>query len=248
MEEKVQPQVGVSRLKQSLWLVGLVVAFFAVQLLGELIAGRLKLGVLASASVTQAGIMLVAILWALIDGGGFKSLGVFARWKSYDAAVVAAVLFLHIAGSLFTMIILLLAGLYDPESSKGAIDTFSGFGNLETGPLTATALLLALQAGIGEEILFRGYIITRLERLGFKAWACILLSAVIFGLVHVPGYGWAASLPKALWLGIPTAIYFWYRRNLGPLMVAHSVLDFAMFMLLGLLVRMTGGHLPTTWP
>lgn len=245
MEEKVQPEMGKSRVRQSLWLVGLVVAFFAAQVAGSALAHYLRLGALASASVTQAGIMLVALLFALTDGGGFKSLGVFTRWKAFDVAVIPGVLLLHIVGSIATMLLLLLVGWYDPASSQDAMTTFANFGKLEPGSLALTALGLSLQAGIGEELLFRGYVITRLERLGLKWWACILLSALIFGLVHVPGYGWAASLPKAIWLGIPTGAYFWFRRNLGPLMLAHTVLDFSMFMLLGLVVQLTGGQLPT---
>lgn len=248
MEENFGPETGRSRLKQGLWLVGLVVAFFGVSIAGELLARELKLGLLGAASVTQAGIMIMAILFALLDGGGFKSLGVFTRWKALDAAVIPGVLVLHVVGSLVTMLILLAAGLYDPQTSQGAMTTFASFGNLDAGTLALTALGLSLQAGIGEELLFRGYVITRLERMGLNAWVCILLSALIFGLVHVPGYGWAASLPKAIWLGIPSAAYFWYRRNLAPLMVAHTILDFTMFMLLGLVMRLTGGQMPTMAP
>ncbi|HWI63591.1 MAG TPA: type II CAAX endopeptidase family protein [Symbiobacteriaceae bacterium] len=233
-----------SRLAPALWLVGLVVAFFAAQFAASALAHWLKLGALASASMTQAGLMLVAVVFPLIDGGGFRSLGVFTAWKGFDVAVIPGVLILHIVGSLMTMVVLMVAGLYDPQTSQGAMDTFSNFGQLETGSLALTALGLSLQAGIGEELLFRGYVVTRLERLGLKPWVCILLSALIFGLVHVPGYGWAASLPKAIWLGIPTAAYFWYRRNLGPLIVAHAFLDFSLFMLLGLILKLTGGQLP----
>jgi membrane protease YdiL (CAAX protease family) len=245
LEDNVQQKATGPRLKPILWLVGLVVAFFAIQFLASWIAFTMKLSPLASASVTQAGIMLVAFAFAVADGGGVRSLGLIAPWKGYDAAVIPGVLLLHIVGSIFTVVILIAAGLYNPEAGQGAVNTFSTFGDLDMGSMTLSALGLSLQAGIGEEVLFRGYLITRLERAGLKWWACILLSALVFGLVHVPGYGWAASLPKAIWLGIPTAAYFWFRRNLGPLMVAHTVLDFSLFMLLGLILRLTGGQIPT---
>ena len=245
MEDNVQQKTTGPGLMPIMWLVGLVVAFFAVQFVAAFVAQSMQLSPLGSASVTQAGIMLVAFGFALADGGGLRSLGLIAPWKGYDAAVVPGVLVLHIVGSIFTMVILMAAGLYNAEAGQGAMNTFSTFGNLDVSSMTLTALGLSLQAGIGEEMLFRGYLITRLERAGLKWWACILLSALIFGLVHVPGYGWAASLPKAIWLGIPTATYFWFRRNLGPLMVAHTVLDFSMFMLLGLILRLTGGQIPT---
>lgn len=245
MGDNVQQKTTGPRIKPILWLVGLVVAFFAVQFVASFVSFGLKLSPLASASVTQAGIMLVAFGFALADGGGLRSLGLIAPWKGYDVAVIPGVLLLHIVGSLLTMAILVAVGLYNPAAGQGALNTFSNFGNLDMGSMTLTALGLSLQAGIGEEMLFRGYLITRLERAGLKWWACILLSALIFGLVHVPGYGWAASLPKAIWLGIPTATYFWFRRNLGPLMVAHTVLDFSMFMLLGLILQLTGGQMPT---
>lgn len=245
MEDNVQQKATSPRLKPILWLVGLVAAFFVVQFMASVVADTLKLNPLAATSVTQVGIMLVAFGFALADGGGLRSLGLIAPWKGYDAAVIPGVLMIHIVGSLLTVTVLAAAGLYNPEAGQGAINTFSNFGKLDMSSMTLTALVLSLQAGIGEEMLFRGYLITRLERAGLKWWACILLSALIFGLVHVPGYGWAASLPKAIWLGIPTGAYFWFRRNLGPLMVAHSVLDFSMFMLVGLILRLTGGQIPT---
>lgn len=245
LADNVQQKATGPRLKPLLWLVGLVVAFFVVQFVASFVSVALKLNPLAAASATQAGIMLVAFGFALADGGGLRSLGLITPWKGYDAAVIPGVLLFHIVGSIFTVVVLMAAGLYHPEAGQGAINTFSNFGRLDMGSMTLAALGLSLQAGIGEEMLFRGYLITRLERAGLKWWACILLSALIFGLVHVPGYGWAASLPKAIWLGIPTAAYFWFRRNLGPLMVAHTVLDFSLFMLLGLILRVTGGQIPT---
>jgi membrane protease YdiL (CAAX protease family) len=57
-------------------------------------------------------------------------------------------------------------------------------------PLHATALGLAasVAAAVGEEIVFRRGLYGALERWG--PFVAVVVSALVFGLVHVPMYGW----------------------------------------------------------
>ena len=83
-------------------------------------------------------------------------------------------------------------------------------------------VVVGLTAGIVEEIFYRGYAIERLATFTGRAWLGGLISAVIFGLSHIPewglGFALAADLPFGL---LMTAFYLW-RRDLLANILAHS--------------------------
>jgi membrane protease YdiL (CAAX protease family) len=96
-------------------------------------------------------------------------------------------------------------------------------------------LLAGVAAGFGEEIVFRGFVISALAWGGLESAVQIVGSAVLFGLAHV---GWGAlgrrvSLRAALAAALPTAIvgalyaalYVWGGRSLAPLIVSHALTD-----------------------
>ena len=91
-------------------------------------------------------------------------------------------------------------------------------------------VVVGLTAGMIEEIFYRGYAIERLATITGRAWLGGLISAVIFGLAHVPtwglGFALAADMPFGL---LATAFYLW-RRDLLANILAHSTgLVVAMF-------------------
>lgn len=222
--------------KRVLWLLGLVVAFFLGALGAELLGRQLNWPALAAIGLVQVSILTVGLLFAWADGAGVRSLGLIQAWKGIDPALIAGIIGLHWTGSIITGIFLQSAGQMDLEG-KAVTSLFRTFTEYDPASFFLIALGLALVTGLAEEVLFRGYLITRLERLGLGAWSCILLSALIFGLIHWPGYGLWPSLSKALWFGVPTGAYFWYRRNLGPLVVAHALVDFFGFSLAYLIFK-----------
>jgi membrane protease YdiL (CAAX protease family) len=249
LHEKIEPAMELApirhqRWKQVLWLVGMCAAFLGASYGAGLLARQLRLDILPSVSVGQLAIMLVPLVFAWADGGGFRNLGLIARWQAVDFGAMVGILAVHLIGSGITAVVLQAAGLLDTENME-AMTVFAEFGKMPAGSFLGMAFLLALQAGLGEELLFRGYLVTRLERLGLGAWPCIILSGLIFGLIHVPsGYGFLPSLSKAIWFGIPTGAYFWYRRNLGPLVLVHFFVDFVSFMTLYMAMKLNGGVIP----
>ncbi|HYG57372.1 MAG TPA: CPBP family intramembrane glutamic endopeptidase [Symbiobacteriaceae bacterium] len=254
MYGKIEPEGNPNRFKGYLLLgvkvtafvVGLGILFLLWTGFFQWVNQRwLHLPVLASLSLGQASILALALLLPAIDRGGFRNLGVLGTWKGYDAGVIIGIIGLHVVGSMVSVGLMMGTGTMPQEDSMKAIGVFSQFGALNAGSFLLTGFGLALQAGVGEELLFRGYVMTRLERLGLGAWPTIIISALLFGLVHMDGYGLLSSLSKAIWFGIPTGAYFWYRRNLGPLMAAHTLMDFMAFLLLFVMMKLTGGQIPT---
>lgn len=225
--EASQPQQD-HRWRRLLWLGGMVLAFLIVFAGLQSAARLLRLPPLGAAALGQAGILAVALAFARLDGDGFRNLGIFGQWKSYDAGAIAGIIGTHFMGSVISGVLLMQSGQVDlGNRSVGLL--LKTFGDYETGTFLLIALGLALQSGVAEELLFRGYVITRLEKVGLPAWPAILLSALVFGLVHWPGYGFLPSMSKAVWFGIPTGAFFWYRRSLGPLITAHALMNFFGF-------------------
>ncbi len=93
-----------------------------------------------------------------------------------------------------------------------------------TNPLTIGIALLALPiaAGLVEELVWRGYGITRLMTLTGSGWVSIVVASIGFGIWHIDLYGFGYAFLDGILLGY---VYTRYRRML-PLVVGHWVLDF----------------------
>jgi hypothetical protein len=90
--------------------------------------------------------------------------------------------------------------------------------------------LKPITAGFCEELIWRGYIITRLEARGRSRRLAVLLSAVSFALIH--GLFFPVKLLVTFLIGIVTGLYYTRERNLVPLMVTHLIADVWSFGLL----------------
>ena len=94
-------------------------------------------------------------------------------------------------------------------------------GNNQLGDLLLNIIFIALFAGVGEELFFRGV----LQRLFIKAtkspWAGILITAVVFSAFHFQFFGF---IPRFL-LGAVLGAIYWYSGSLWPAMAAHFLYD-----------------------
>jgi membrane protease YdiL (CAAX protease family) len=85
------------------------------------------------------------------------------------------------------------------------------------------AVLIAVTAGITEEIVVRGYAQTRLEQLRAPTAVILLLPTALWGVLHVyQGLGAALTI---FGLGLMYAWYFQRTRRLWPLILAHILFD-----------------------
>jgi membrane protease YdiL (CAAX protease family) len=91
-------------------------------------------------------------------------------------------------------------------------------------------VLMAFRAGVVEEILFRGYAITRLEVLTGRTWVAATASVVVFVALHAGSWSASHLLFVSLAGGALTGLYLWH-RNLTANIIAHTIFDVAGLLL-----------------
>jgi membrane protease YdiL (CAAX protease family) len=91
-------------------------------------------------------------------------------------------------------------------------------------------VLIAVTAGVTEEIVVRGYAQTRLEQLRAPVAVILLLPTALWGVLHVyQGVGAALTI---FGLGLMYAWYFHRTRRLWPLILAHILFDMTQLVLI----------------
>jgi len=88
-------------------------------------------------------------------------------------------------------------------------------------------------AAFGEEMFFRGYLITRLkvifEPARFGSFIAVALSALVFGYGHFYYQGWRGAVVTG-GIGLAFgAMFLVFKRNLWPLILLHGVIDTLTF-------------------
>lgn len=90
-----------------------------------------------------------------------------------------------------------------------------------TGALAATAVLVTVFAPIAEELLFRAYIFPALRN--WKGtWPAVVMTGLLFGLLHVLSSPAYAIVPLALFGGLLCLLYL-RTRSLYPCIALHSL-------------------------
>jgi membrane protease YdiL (CAAX protease family) len=88
-------------------------------------------------------------------------------------------------------------------------------------------ILSAAQNALLEEVVVIGYLFTRLSQLGWNAVAIVALSAIIRGSYHL--YQGIGGFVGNLIMGVIFGLIYLRWKRVGPLVVAHTVLDIAAF-------------------
>jgi uncharacterized protein len=83
-----------------------------------------------------------------------------------------------------------------------------------------------ITAGVTEELLFRGYLLPRLELLIRNRQAAIFLSSLLFGLGHW-GFGTFINIAGAMVIGWILALYYDRWRNIKVMILFHILWDTA---------------------
>ncbi len=118
-------------------------------------------------------------------------------------------------------------GLYAAAKALG-VNTQVSPANLSAAWWTVPVLVLAaVQAGLLEEVVVVGYLMTRLEQAGWRVPLAVGASAVVRGSYHLyQGFG---GFVGNVAMGIVFALVWRRTRRVGPLVVAHTVIDIVAF-------------------
>lgn len=157
--------------------------------------------------LTAATFLSIYLFWIVIDKGSWKEIGLI------DPKSIPNFLYgtgLGVGMVTLGYILMMILGLATFELGQFAIGSFMAW------------LLFFLVQPFFEELLFRGYILRLIERY-FSTWTAIILSSILFGLIHAPNenfsyiglisiglsgllMGWLFVRTGTLWA--PTGLHF----------------------------------------
>ena len=85
-------------------------------------------------------------------------------------------------------------------------------------------VLIALTAGVSEEIIFRGIVLNYVTAASGRMWVGAAVSLAVFAVMHASGWGWGHVISTLAPGGVLTLFYLW-KRDLGLNIIAHSMVD-----------------------
>lgn len=150
-----------------------------------------------------------------MDGGDWA--GRFGlRWQARRIPLQA------VGTALLLLMVSVLTNLISQMAGVGGEPPFK-FNSPGTLAYILSAFSL-LSVGYMEELFFRSYAISRLERLGLSSGLAILVSAVLFALGHV--YQGVRGVLFALLAGLLLGYLFGRIRRIHPLALGHGVYNY----------------------
>lgn len=182
-------------------------------------------------AIWLAYIVMLSTLYASLrlQGTNWSHLGVsfkFAGWRSVAVTVRRALIIFVLAGLAFGLGAIVIANIVGvPEPAN-----FQSYDYLKGNPgmLLMALVGVYIVSSFGEEVLFRGYLMTRCaemfgsNKLGWRV--AIAVSTVVFALIH---YDWGISgVVQTGCMGFVLA-YAYVRLNqrLWANIIAHGILD-----------------------
>ncbi|WP_294287309.1 type II CAAX endopeptidase family protein [uncultured Chryseobacterium sp.] len=95
----------------------------------------------------------------------------------------------------------------------------------------ALIIFTCLTAGVVEEFLMRGYMQPRIEKIYHNRYAGIIVSAVLFGILH-SSYGTVGQVLVPCFIGIVFAVFYKIYSNIKILIICHFLYDFVSLMIM----------------
>lgn len=114
---------------------------------------------------------------------------------------------------------LVLAGVDMPEVARERVEFF----DMVPETSVMSLLLLAVFTGIHEELLFRGFVLTRLNALFHSRVAAVAASSILFGLLHA--YQGPIGVIQTTAVGLVLGTVVTLTRSIWPAMIAHGLFN-----------------------
>lgn len=219
---------NVNRTANAVQILLVFLVAFSIVVAGWRLVGADPFARQAVVWVANVGMLVTLWLGLRVRGQGWEHLGLafrvgrpraLARAVLQSIAVLVAALVAFVAGSMLPV----------SAAVPGQAD-MSGYeylhGNL---PMLLVALAAVyVVSSFGEEVVYRGFLMTRLAEMGKEtrlAWsAAAVTSAIVFGLAH---FDWGVvGMVQTAFMGLALAVsYLVVRRNLWVLVLAHAYID-----------------------
>ncbi len=103
--------------------------------------------------------------------------------------------------------------------------------------------LIGVFTGFHEELLFRGFLLSRFTAIAKNRWVAMLICAAIFGLLHYFGQGWLGVFQTAgigAVLGAVTIV----SRSLWPAVIAHAAFNSIQLAMFPFLEKLMEQYMP----
>ena len=178
--------------------------------------------------------LLTCVLLLRLAGHDGQSIGWTAERLPGNLGIGLAALLLADVGLLAAGLVAIMLNpdlMTHPPTAQQAIE--QTLPRTSFGPL----LLMMLLVVLWEEVVFRGFVLTRLQAMLKRWWLTVPASAIAFGLIHLYQGPLAVAIIASLALVMGTL--FAWRRSLVPSMVFH--------LLNNLLVVLLLQHVSSTW-
>ena len=104
-------------------------------------------------------------------------------------------------------------------------------------------LLIGAFTGFHEELLFRGFLLTRFTAIVRYPWLAMVICAAVFGLLHYPGQGWMGVFQTA-GIGFVLGSVTLLARSLWPAIIAHAAFNSIQLAIFPLLERFLQENMP----
>lgn len=95
-------------------------------------------------------------------------------------------------------------------------------------------IFTCLTAGVVEELLMRGYMQSRIEKIYHNQYIGIIISALLFGILHSP-YGTINQILGTFFIGVVFAMFYKIYSNIKILIICHFIYDFISLMIMNLI-------------
>jgi len=214
-----------SKLFQLIELVMVFLPAVIIVLIGQAIAGENP--IIFQTFVWIANLVMLGIVWVglRLRGEKLSHLGLNKKFISFRSFFISFLVFIGgLAGFMLGSVIMAnITGI--PEGAD-----MSGYNYLEGNlPMLIAALLAVfIASSFGEEVIYRGFLITRISEMGgnTKTWLrlAVLISSIVFGLIH---FKWGPmGMVQTGFMGLALGIAFLMtKRNLWALVMAHAYMD-----------------------
>ncbi len=141
---------------------------------------------------------------------------------SHDIAFAGPMAMLAVGGA---FAILVAYSLMLMRTGSGAMqENAERIGEMLPAMPTWSILLVMLTVGVYEEIIFRGFLLTRIQRATNSPVAGVIISSVLFALPHATDQEWVV-LPALFLIAVFWSVLVLWRGSIIPVVIGHAVFN-----------------------